>query len=80
MLTIELMSGLFPSGLTTTPDGKLYGVMQEAAEKDIPKGRAGHLYEIAGFLLLLASPAGSYFNGESIRIDGGWLLVGYIVR
>jgi NAD(P)-dependent dehydrogenase (short-subunit alcohol dehydrogenase family) len=49
--------------------------MQDAAEKDIPKGRAGYLYEIAGPVLMLASPAGNFFNGESIRIDGGWLLV-----
>lgn len=46
----------------------------EAAEnirKLIPAGRFGTAEDCAGLILLLASDAGSYINGEDITIDGG---------
>jgi NAD(P)-dependent dehydrogenase (short-subunit alcohol dehydrogenase family) len=63
--------------------------MQEAT-KNIPKGyvyvvlcsrdvmliirRPGLGSEIGGTCLMLASPAGGYFNGATLVVDGGWLL------
>jgi NAD(P)-dependent dehydrogenase (short-subunit alcohol dehydrogenase family) len=37
-----------------------------------PMGRFGHINEIAGACLFLASPAASYITGCSITVDGGW--------
>ena len=37
--------------------------------------RPGSGAEIGGTCLMLASPAGAYYNGISFIIDGGWLLV-----
>jgi gluconate 5-dehydrogenase len=40
-----------------------------------PMGRFGHINEIAGACLFLASPAASYITGCSIAVDGGWTAV-----
>jgi gluconate 5-dehydrogenase len=37
----------------------------------VPVGRWGKPRELAGLAVLLASEAGSYINGEQIRVDGG---------
>jgi len=36
--------------------------------------RPGLWSEIGGTCLMLASPAGGYFNGATLVVDGGWLL------
>lgn len=38
-----------------------------------PSGRWGNLDELVGALLLLASPASNYINGQMIYVDGGLL-------
>jgi gluconate 5-dehydrogenase len=38
-----------------------------------PSGRWGNMEELMGALLLLASPASSYMNGQMIYVDGGLL-------
>lgn len=38
----------------------------------IPMGRWGHLPEIAGACLFLASPAASFVTGSCLFVDGGW--------
>ncbi|GFZ49607.1 hypothetical protein JCM24511_07008 [Saitozyma sp. JCM 24511] len=63
--------GLFKSELTTTPDGELYPVMERQLE-NIPNGRTGTWEEMAGPVMLFATPAGGYLNGSNILIDGGW--------
>jgi NAD(P)-dependent dehydrogenase (short-subunit alcohol dehydrogenase family) len=40
--------------------------------KNLPIGRWGELDELAGLVVLLASPASSFITGTSIFIDGGW--------
>ena len=37
-----------------------------------PMGRWGHLEEIEGIVVFLASPASDFITGQSIAIDGGW--------
>ncbi len=37
----------------------------------IPMGRVGEAGDVAGLALLLASPAGSFINGQVISVDGG---------
>ncbi|KAL0247149.1 hypothetical protein I308_104184 [Cryptococcus tetragattii IND107] len=45
-----------------------------ATEEAIPARRAGKWEEISGAVLMLASPAGTYFNEAELAIDGGWRL------
>lgn len=42
--------------------------------KHIPLGRVGQPEEAAWPIVFLASPAASYITGQSIVIDGGWML------
>jgi NAD(P)-dependent dehydrogenase (short-subunit alcohol dehydrogenase family) len=42
--------------------------------KHIPLGRVGSPDEAAWPIVFLASPAASYITGQSIVIDGGWML------
>jgi len=37
----------------------------------VPMGRLGEAEDVAGLALLLASPAGSFINGQVIGVDGG---------
>ena len=46
----------------------------EKMRRRIPMRRFGNYDELSGALLLLASDAGSYITGETIRIDGGHIL------
>jgi NAD(P)-dependent dehydrogenase (short-subunit alcohol dehydrogenase family) len=38
----------------------------------IPLGRWGHLHEISGVIMFLASDAASYVTGTTLTVDGGW--------
>jgi NAD(P)-dependent dehydrogenase (short-subunit alcohol dehydrogenase family) len=51
-------------------DPELY----ESAVGIIPQGRPGVPSDLAGATLLLASDAADYITGETIVIDGGWLV------
>lgn len=42
--------------------------------RHIPLGRVGEPEEVAWPIVFLASPAASYITGQSIVIDGGWML------
>ncbi|MAU08653.1 MAG: short-chain dehydrogenase/reductase SDR [Anaerolineaceae bacterium] len=44
----------------------------------IPKGRVGHVEDIANTALWLASDASSHVTGQNIAVDGGWLTYGRI--
>jgi gluconate 5-dehydrogenase len=44
----------------------------ERLESKSPMGRMGRPEELKGLVVLLASEAGSYINGQNILVDGGW--------
>ncbi len=60
-----LSPGPFPSPATPVP-------LVERLNGKSPMGRMGLPHELAGALLLLASPAGSYITGHNLVVDGGW--------
>ncbi len=39
-----------------------------------PMGRWGHLPELEGIVIFLASPASDFITGQTIYIDGGWTI------
>jgi NAD(P)-dependent dehydrogenase (short-subunit alcohol dehydrogenase family) len=45
----------------------------EAMVKRIPQRRLGHMEDLDGAVLLLASDAGAYITGTSLVVDGGHL-------
>jgi NAD(P)-dependent dehydrogenase (short-subunit alcohol dehydrogenase family) len=53
-------------------DAKLY----ESAVAPIPLGRPGTAADLAGAAILLASDASDYITGQTIVVDGGWLVSG----
>jgi NAD(P)-dependent dehydrogenase (short-subunit alcohol dehydrogenase family) len=48
--------------------------LYDSAVSVIPLARPGLSTDLAGAAVLLASPAGSYITGQTIYIDGGWLV------
>lgn len=52
--------------LTATDSGTAF------IETNTPMMRVGHVDEIDGALLLLASDAGSFMTGAVVMVDGGW--------
>ena len=46
----------------------------KAMEKSIPMGRVGRPEEIADAVLWLCSDAASYVTGQSISVDGGFIM------
>jgi NAD(P)-dependent dehydrogenase (short-subunit alcohol dehydrogenase family) len=50
------------------------GVALKAMEKNVPMGRVGRPEEIANAVLWLCSDAASYVTGQSISVDGGFVM------
>lgn len=50
--------------------------LYESAVSVIPMGRPGVPADLAGAALLLASDASDYITGQTIVVDGGWLVSG----
>jgi NAD(P)-dependent dehydrogenase (short-subunit alcohol dehydrogenase family) len=50
------------------------GEALKAMEKNIPMGRVGRPEEIASAVLWLCSDAASYVTGQSISVDGGFVM------
>ena len=46
----------------------------KTVEKSIPMGRVGRPEEIANAVLWLCSDAASYVTGQSISVDGGFIM------
>lgn len=65
-----LSPGFFPAEQNRkvlTPD-RIKSIMQHT-----PMNRFGEPRELAGAILLMASPAGSFLTGENIVVDGGFM-------
>jgi NAD(P)-dependent dehydrogenase (short-subunit alcohol dehydrogenase family) len=67
--------GLIDTGLTRALFGTLDRLETRAREK-VPLGRAGTPGEIADVVLFLASADADYITGQTLVVDGGWLLKG----
>ena len=50
------------------------GEAMKAMEKSVPMGRVGRPEEIANAVLWLCSEAASYVTGQSISVDGGYIM------
>jgi NAD(P)-dependent dehydrogenase (short-subunit alcohol dehydrogenase family) len=44
---------------------------KETPRRDIPLGRRGTPFEIAGMVRSLCGPAGAYMTGQTLHINGG---------
>jgi len=64
--------GAFDTGMTSLLFDSSFG---QAMIGKIPLRRVGEMEELDGALLLLASNASSYMNGDVITVDGGQTLV-----
>jgi citronellol/citronellal dehydrogenase len=66
--TCALAAGQFATETLLT---KYPRVVVDNLERSIPIGRAGRSQEMAWLVAYLASPAGDFFSGTTITIDGG---------
>jgi len=66
--TCALAAGQFATETLLTKYPK---VVVDNLERSIPLGRAGRSEEMAWLVAYLASPAGDFFSGTTITIDGG---------
>lgn len=60
--------------LSEIPAAAGQGEALKAMEKSVPMGRVGRPEEIANAVLWLCSDAASYVTGQSISVDGGFIM------
>jgi NAD(P)-dependent dehydrogenase (short-subunit alcohol dehydrogenase family) len=48
--------------------------IRSALEAGIPGKKSGPPEDLVGTLLLLCSSAGDWINGQTISVDGGWVM------
>jgi 2-deoxy-D-gluconate 3-dehydrogenase len=60
-------------GMTVTP-GTQQVIRSSTAAARVPLGRLGQPEDVANLILFLASPAADYITGETVVVDGGYLL------
>lgn len=65
-------------GMTQSDAGKMLtpeeGPLVDMMKMRIPLRMKGQPDELVGALLLLCSPAGAWITGQTINVDGGWVL------
>jgi NAD(P)-dependent dehydrogenase (short-subunit alcohol dehydrogenase family) len=59
------------AGKSLTQPDSAFGRMIEASAALRPRGQPD---DLVGALLLLCSPAGSWITGQTLRVDGGWIM------
>ena len=61
-------------GLTETPGTEAVIAAGGNAAQRVPLGRLGRVEDVAYLIAFLASPAAEYITGETVVVDGGYLL------
>ncbi len=59
------------SGYLSLPEDSPY---REVLAQQIPGKTSGPPADLVGTMLLLCSPAGDWINGQTISVDGGWII------
>ncbi len=65
------VNAIAPGFIATEMSGKIPEKIREEMIKSIPLGRMGTPEDVAGAVLFLVSPAGSYITGQVLVVDGG---------
>ncbi|HLA45047.1 MAG TPA: glucose 1-dehydrogenase [Aggregatilineales bacterium] len=72
------VNAIAPGRFWTEMTDRVFSVpeLYDSAVSIIPQGRPGIPSDLAGATVLLASDAGDYITGQTIVVDGGWLING----
>jgi NAD(P)-dependent dehydrogenase (short-subunit alcohol dehydrogenase family) len=62
------------SGLVDSELNGEAGLIDRLAENAVPLRRAGTAEEVAGLIAFIASPSCAYMTGETVLLDGGYVL------
>ncbi len=72
-----LVNAVAPGVIHSSGTAQYPPQLLERAVKETPLKRTGTVEEVAASIVFLASPAGAYITGATLRIDGGQALWGH---